>query len=78
MLRMRTSDRPTIQAAPLAVRSASAGRGRRFRLVQITVLLIACLYADAAMTGGVVRRELVQDAENVWQALLNLTRVHPF
>lgn len=65
---MRTSDRPTLQVAPHA-RTTAGARGWRFRLVQIAVLLIACLYADAAMTGGVVRRELAQDAENVWQAL---------
>ena len=65
---MQPSDRPTLQVAPHASPTRAAS-GWSFRLVQITVLLIACFYADAAMTGGVLRRELVQDAENVWQAL---------
>jgi hypothetical protein len=65
---MQPSDRPTLQAVPHA-RPTTAASGWSFRLVQIAVLLIACFYADAAMTGGVLRRELAQDAENVWQAL---------
>jgi hypothetical protein len=70
-------DRPSIQVAPRA-RPTTAARGWRFRLVQITVIVIACFYADAAMTGGVVRRGLAQDAKNVWQTARHTHLFKPF
>ncbi len=72
------SDGPIIQitSESMPARPVSVWR---FRLIQITVLLIACFYADAVMTGGIVRRELAQDAGNVWQAALDHIRdVHLF
>ena len=72
------SDGPIIQITSESTPARLASVWR-FRLIQITVLLIACFYADAVMTGGIVRRELAQDAENVWQAALHqLRHIHLF
>lgn len=66
---MPSFERPTIQITSESAPAEPASL-RRFRLVQIIVLLIACFYADAVMTGGIMRRELAQGAGNVWQAVM--------
>ena len=65
---MPSFERSTIQITSDST-SARPASLWRFRLVQITILLIACFYADAALTGGVIRREIAQDAENVLTAV---------
>ena len=75
---MPSFERPTIQITSESAPAEPASL-RRFRLVQIIVLLIACFYADAVLTGGIVRRELAQDAGNVWHAARHqLQHIHLF
>ena len=60
------SDRPMIQITSESTPARPASPWR-FRLVQITILLIASFYADAVMTGGVVRRELANSVVVPWR-----------
>ena len=45
----------------------------KFHLVQIVVVLVACLLEDIALTRRALSRELVQDTACVWHVVLDQT-----
>jgi hypothetical protein len=66
---MRPSDRLSIRLMDTAAARPPVSDWP-FRLVQLTVLLIAIWFADAHLNGGAIRHALAEEGVMMWQAVL--------